>query len=110
GDGQGVVGAELRQLLRLVRRDADDVVPLGLEALASLGEVTGLLGAARGQRSRVEVDDHLATAVVAQAHLTAVVGGQREVGSRVAGSQTGAHGGPLDRRIRRRGATYAVTG
>ena len=57
-DGEVVVRAELRQRLRLVRADAEDLHAGVIELAEILGEIARLGGAARGVGARVEVHDH----------------------------------------------------
>src|SRR5699024_9556345 len=91
-DRQPIPLAELRELLGLVRRDADDLGVRGAERLEGVAEVTGLLRAARRHRGRVEVDDDPLAAEVAQRHLRAGVVREGEVRGLVARCESLAHG------------------
>ena len=58
--------AELREFLRLVGGDADDVEAGVVQLGEAVAEVAGLLGASRGRGGRVEVHDDLAALEVGQ--------------------------------------------
>jgi hypothetical protein len=92
GDLQGLLLAELRELLRLVGRDAEDVVAGAGEEFEVVREVARLLGAAGGEGGGVEVDDDLAALVVGEGDLVAVGVRQGEGGGGVAGLESLAHG------------------
>src|SRR5699024_143350 len=76
---------------RGIRRDSQHLVPGTLQRGQRIPEITGLGGAARGGRLRIEIDHDLLAAVVAQRHRAAISGSQREVRGRVAGLKTGRH-------------------
>ncbi len=61
--------AELRQLLRLVGGDADDVEAGVVEVVQVVPEIAGLLRAAGSRRRRVEVNDDAPAFVIGQRYL-----------------------------------------
>ncbi len=82
-----------------------DLVARRLEGVEGVGEVAGLLGAARRHRGRVEVDDHLAPQEVAEARRrspvssSSVKSGAVSPGERRGVSLTGGSN-PFWRRLR----------
>src|SRR5699024_5403909 len=83
GEGEGLGLGELRELVDLVDRDADDAVAGALEAREGVAEVAGLGGASGRAGGRVEVDDDALAAQVRQGEGRAVGGWEREVGGEV---------------------------
>src|SRR5690606_28085661 len=97
---------KLRELLRLVGGDADDVVARAGEQFEVVGEVARLFGAPGRKSGRVEVDDHLAAGVLGERDLLAVGVGQGEGGGGVAGGESLAHGSGSPRRDSGRSVAY----
>ena len=89
---------------------ATAVEPGRAQGVERVGEVAGLLGAPRGHRGGVEVDDHPASREVGERHLLTGVGGQREGGGGLPGGEAVAHGRLLSRagRGRRYPARLAI--
>lgn len=75
---------EMLELLRLVRRDADDGDPGGLECGKRVPEIAGLGRASRGHCGRVEVHDNPLTSEIAEADGLPVLVGEGEIRGGVA--------------------------
>ncbi|MDT7578030.1 MAG: competence protein ComEC, partial [Pseudonocardiales bacterium] len=98
GKGEPLLVTELRELGGLVGGDAEHVEARAVELGEVVPEIAGLLGATRGSGGWVEVHNDAAAAEVSERDGFPVRVGEGELGSGIAGSETGGHTPILARR------------